>query len=81
VYIGGEVGTGKTSFVAQALLDTKDQNSRIFFSQPFDLLAYHTAKLTARERNEKIGETIGCQIFSDVRLVNGNIKFICSLSI
>ena len=47
-------------------MDT-DQKCRIIFSQPSDLVAYHTAKTAARELNEPIGETVGFQIFGEDR--------------
>ena len=77
MYIAGETGIGKTTQIAQYLLET-DQKRRIICSQPSDLIASFTANRIANIKNESIGEMIGYQTSLNNRTNEKTILTFCS---
>lgn len=67
VLISGETGCGKTTQVAQFILDDYIENGKgsmckIICTQPRRISAISVAERVADERNEKLGESVGYQI-------------------
>lgn len=66
LFIGGDSSIGKSSQIAQYILDFYEsikQKCRVIFSLPFDIVAYSIARKLSRERNENLGNTIGCHVY------------------
>ena len=72
VIISGGTGCGKTTQTPQFILDeahAKNQEVRVIVAQPRRIAATSIAERVAKERGEKIGETVGYQVKLESRLV------------
>lgn len=68
VVLSAAPGAGKTTRVPLALLDTGWIDGRILMLEPRRLAAMRAAQYMARERGEKVGDTVGYRIRGDSKV-------------
>lgn len=70
LFIGGDSGIGKTTQIAQYILEFYQiiyQKCRIISSLPYNLQVYTTAKKVSEQRGELLGDTIGCHFYTNTK--------------
>lgn len=70
LFIGGDSGLGKTTQIAQYILEFYQiicQKCRIIFSLPYNIQAYIAAKRVSEQRQETLGDTVGCHVYTNTK--------------
>ncbi|CAI4228096.1 unnamed protein product [Auanema sp. JU1783] len=81
VLITGGTGCGKTTQVPQFILDDachKQKRIRIICTQPRRLPAISVAERVSKERNEKIGQTVGYHIRLEQKVSSSTVLTYCT---
>ncbi|KAF1764345.1 hypothetical protein GCK72_004292 [Caenorhabditis remanei] len=84
VIISGGTGCGKTTQTPQFILDeahTKNQEVRVIVTQPRRIAATSIAERVAKERGEKIGETVGYQVKLESRKSEATLLTYCTTGV